>query len=259
MNTRQKLLLDEMIAIYIREGEPIGSESLRLMVDMKISSATIRNYFKVLSHEGFLIQPHISSGRIPTNSTLKSYWRDNLATADALEVCDLSGIESASNECRIFCNISLMPTSDSKLLEIINVSNRYTILVFEHTEIVLPYMTHLHNFATELVNLNIEEIKSIAKSVCARALFEKLNAAASAQIYNFGFKYLDFVNDMGLVLEILNGGIFYRLKNGIHFDMFGEGYLGLIQDIIVENRAGKMLLAGALNRDYKAFYNAIAS
>lgn len=253
-----------MIAIYIKDGEPIGSESLRLMVDMKISSATIRNYFKVLSSEGFLMQPHISSGRIPTNSTLKSYWRKNLNIINALQINNLSRIKQASDRYGIFCNLSFAKSNKMRLLEVLNVQNRFSILVFEQIEVVLPYMTNLHNFATELIDMDIEEIKHIAKSVCANVLFERLENLNYAKVYNFGFRYLDFINDMALILKILKGEIYYQLKNGIYFELFSDGYLGLIQDISHTNtdgirKDGKMFLAGKLKCDYKAFYNAIAS
>ena len=90
-----------MIAIYIRDGVPIGSESLKLSIDMKISSATIRNYFKVLVNEGVLAQPHISSGKIPTNSTLKSYWKKNIDIYDCLNINSIDKIDKAIGKLEI--------------------------------------------------------------------------------------------------------------------------------------------------------------
>ena len=66
MSSKKDILLEQVIVQYLKSKEPIGSESLKASCRMGVSSATIRNYFKVLVQEGWLAQPHISSGRIPT-------------------------------------------------------------------------------------------------------------------------------------------------------------------------------------------------
>lgn len=257
MHKKQEQLLDKMIAIYIRDGEPIGSESLRLNVDMKISSATIRNYFKVLVDEGVLAQPHISSGKIPTNNTLKSYWRTKIDVANIIEIDDFDIVNEASKQYKIFCNIKIL--KQEKLQKLINYENKYSILIFDNTELIVPYTKHLHNFLNELLYQDIEDIKNIAKSVCANSLYEKLENISGAKVYNFGFEELNFIKDLEFTLNLIKGQIYYELKNGIYFDLLGEGYLGVLQDIKFKKYYGKMFVAGGLRRDYVSFYNKIAS
>ncbi len=257
MNKKREELLNEMIAIYIRDGEPIGSESLRITMGTKISSATIRNYFKVLVKEGILAQPHISSGRIPTNNTLKSYWRSNIDITNVLEVRNLEVIKEASEEYNIFCNVKIF--KQDTLKELINYKNKYSLLIFDNSEVIVPYNAHLHQFLSELINKDIEDIKTIAKSVCVNSLCEKLENEANAKIYNFGFRALCFIEDPDFVLEIIKGNLCYRLKNGFYFDLFGDGYIGILQDIKFGKDYGKMFVTSELKCDYSAFYNAIAS
>ncbi|RDU62442.1 HrcA family transcriptional regulator [Helicobacter sp. MIT 14-3879] len=255
MNKRQRLL-DEMIAIYIKDGEPIGSESLRLMVDIKISSATIRNYFKVLVDEGVLSQPHISSGRIPTNNTLKEYWRKKLSIKNTLIINNLSKIEFASKKYEIFCNIRFKKSGILK--KVLNFENEYSILVFDNNEVVVPYSTHLHTFMQELIHQDIDDIKNIAKSVCANTLFKKLEYISNIEVFNFGYEFLNITNG-SLILEIINSHIYYRLKNGFYFDLFPDGYLGIIQDIKLDDNYGKIFIFGKLRCNYEEFYNEVAS
>lgn len=257
MNQRKEKLLNEMIAIYIRDGMPIGSESLKLSINMKISSATIRNYFKTLVDEGILAQPHISSGKIPTNSTLKSYWKKNIDISEAINIGNIEKVIKASNEYNIFCNIKI--PKQNKLQKIINYNNEYSILIFDSTETILPYTKHLHNFINELLYQDIEEIKSIAKSVCANELYRRLENIATSKIYNFGFEELFFIKDIDSVLKIINGDIYYTLKNGFYFDLFPDGYIGILQDITLDKAYGKMFVAGELKQDYTSFYQQIAS
>lgn len=276
MNKKREKLLNEMITIYIREGKPLGSESLRLELnsdDFSISSATIRNYFKVLVSEGVLSQPHISSGRIPTNNALKNYWRKNIDISTPLDIADLGKISEISEKYEIFCGIRLW--QNEFLSEVINFRDKYIILLFENhancvynrtrkannsggIEAILPHSSHLYNFLQEMLYQNIEEIRFMARSVCANVLFYSLeNGAKGLNIMsNFGCKFLE-ISDSGLILEILNSHIFYRLKNGFHF--LKDGYLGLIQDIRLNEKSGKMFVFGSLKCDYASFYNEIAS
>lgn len=257
MKDKQKRLLDEMIAIYIKDQEPIGSESLRLSVDMKISSATIRNYFKVLVSEGILFQAHSSSGKIPTNSALKSYWRAQIDTANPIDIGDLRAVAEASREHKIFCNIKI--AKEERLRELVNFADKYSILVFDTTEAIVPYTRHLHDFLRELLDQDIESIKMIAKSVCANALCEKLAHISADKIYNFGFEGLGFIKDLNVVLSLIEGRIYYELRNGFHFDLFDGEHLGILQDVRLSGASGRMFVAGSLRQDYLSFYKKIAA
>ena len=67
MNTRQQKILSVIIEEYTNSAVPVGSEVLVKKYNLKVSPATIRNDMGKLEEEGLLYQPHISSGRIPTD------------------------------------------------------------------------------------------------------------------------------------------------------------------------------------------------
>ncbi|MDR1753897.1 MAG: heat-inducible transcriptional repressor HrcA [Eubacterium sp.] len=66
-------VLDAIVDEYIRTGEPVGSKALQEKIDVKVSSATIRNDMASLEALGFLDHPHTSAGRIPTIRGYKLY------------------------------------------------------------------------------------------------------------------------------------------------------------------------------------------
>ncbi len=76
MDSRQSKLLVAIIEQFIKLGEPIGSKQLLEAGDFCLSGATIRNEMRELGDEGFLEQPHISAGRIPTVKGYRAYVKD---------------------------------------------------------------------------------------------------------------------------------------------------------------------------------------
>jgi transcriptional regulator of heat shock response len=64
---RQARILAAIVKEYTANPEPVGSETLEKSYSFGLSSATIRNDMKELEREGFIVQPHTSAGRVPTD------------------------------------------------------------------------------------------------------------------------------------------------------------------------------------------------
>ncbi len=73
INQRHKLILDAIVSMYIRDGEPVASQALQDALDITVSSATLRNEMARLTKLGYLNQPHVSAGRVPTNKAYRYY------------------------------------------------------------------------------------------------------------------------------------------------------------------------------------------
>lgn len=71
MTERQQAILSAIVELYARTAEPVGSAALVELFDM--SSATIRNEMATLESAGFIMQPHISAGRVPTDKGYRAY------------------------------------------------------------------------------------------------------------------------------------------------------------------------------------------
>lgn len=75
---RERSVLFGLIDLFLKTGEPIGSNTLRENGFEHLSSATIRNYFAKLEKEGLLKQQHSSGGRQPTDAALRAYVNNQL-------------------------------------------------------------------------------------------------------------------------------------------------------------------------------------
>ncbi len=73
LNDRKKKILQAIIDEYIGTAEPVGSRAISKKKELGLSSATIRNEMADLEDMGYLIQPHTSAGRIPSDEGYKFY------------------------------------------------------------------------------------------------------------------------------------------------------------------------------------------
>jgi heat-inducible transcriptional repressor len=80
---RRDDVLRAIVADFIHSHEPVGSKSLVDRHNLGVSSATVRNDMAVLESEGYIIQQHTSSGRIPTEKAYRRFV-DGIATIKPL-------------------------------------------------------------------------------------------------------------------------------------------------------------------------------
>lgn len=73
MNSRQKKIFSAIVEHYTETALPVGSQALLDRFHFPLSSATLRNDMVELEEEGYLYQPHISAGRIPTDQGYRFY------------------------------------------------------------------------------------------------------------------------------------------------------------------------------------------
>jgi len=67
MDERSIQILESLVGDFINFGEPVSSRYLCKLHDFGVKEATVRNELNHLVNEGYLAQPHISSGRVPTD------------------------------------------------------------------------------------------------------------------------------------------------------------------------------------------------
>ncbi|RDU70664.1 HrcA family transcriptional regulator [Helicobacter brantae] len=253
MSKRRQSLLESVIEEYLRSGEPIGSQTLKALGNFSISSATIRNHFKVMMDMGLLSQPHISSGRIPTAIALKDYWRSHLELGSCKKLDDLNQLQKISQE--IGCFASYLYLEELRLQEVQSYEEKFLILKFsEESEVILRYSTHLARFLNDLVGMSLEDIQSFSHQVCATELLKTLKSISQKNTF-YGAKFLaSFMEENRgekLFFEMIEGKIFSRLSNGIYFeDVLPKGYVLFIQDVLIEGKRARVLFCGALECNY---------
>ena len=73
LSDRKLKILHAIIQNYLETGEPVGSRTISKYTDLNLSSATIRNDMADLEELGYIIQPHTSAGRIPSDKGYRLY------------------------------------------------------------------------------------------------------------------------------------------------------------------------------------------
>ncbi|MCL5947965.1 MAG: heat-inducible transcriptional repressor HrcA [Actinobacteria bacterium] len=82
---RRLAVLNAIVAEYIATAQPVGSVHVARLANLSVSSATVRTDMAVLEREGYLVQPHTSAGRVPTEKGYRFYV-DHLACPGRLSM-----------------------------------------------------------------------------------------------------------------------------------------------------------------------------
>ncbi len=111
---RKKRILSAIVESYVKTGEPVGSKTLISEAGLKVSSATVRNDMADLTERGYLVQPHTSAGRVPTQRGYRFYV-DNALT-----------VKPVSEQGRIYISETLAQGADSPENVLQNAANLLT-------------------------------------------------------------------------------------------------------------------------------------
>ncbi len=97
MDARKFRILQAIIDDYILTAIPVGSRTISKKYEMGLSSATIRNEMSDLEELGYLDQPHVSAGRIPSAKAYRLYV-DQLLQTGKIDSLDAANIRSHFSE-----------------------------------------------------------------------------------------------------------------------------------------------------------------
>jgi heat-inducible transcriptional repressor len=91
LDERKIKILQAIVRNYMETGEPVGSRTISKYTDLNLSSATIRNEMADLEEMGYIVQPHTSAGRIPSDKGYRVYVDKMLEEKDK-EVAEMKEI-----------------------------------------------------------------------------------------------------------------------------------------------------------------------
>lgn len=97
LDKRKAYILATVVYEYIATAEPVGSNTLTQKYNLGVSSATIRNEMAELEASGYLVQPHTSAGRIPSDAGYRTYV-DQLMKPEQLPVPERRRIQDELRE-----------------------------------------------------------------------------------------------------------------------------------------------------------------
>ncbi|MGD9567383.1 MAG: heat-inducible transcriptional repressor HrcA [Sedimentibacter sp.] len=198
LDKRKVTILKAIINSYIDNAEAVGSRTISKKYELGVSPATIRNEMSDLEEMGFLIQPHTSSGRIPTDKAYRYYvddlWKmvqgSNNSNIDQLRHI----IEEKSNEMdSVFKNSVRILSQFTKYTSFIvapqlkqSIIKRIQLVPITDRKILLVLILQSNIVKQVVLNLN---------SPIPLDQIEKISASLSEKLYGYKLEDIDLIKD----------------------------------------------------------------
>ena len=234
LDERKVKILNAIIKNYLETGEPVGSRTISKYTDLNLSSATIRNEMSDLEDLGYIVQPHTSAGRIPSDKGYRFYVNNLIAEKDK-EVADMHEwmIEKTEKMESLLKNVAKTLANNTQYATLVSapsvVSNRLKFVqlsaVDEHQVLSVVVMDG---------NIVKNKIINVDKPLDNETML-KLNMLLNTNLN-------------GLTVDQINLAVISRLKEqaGIH-DEIVEQVLDTVADTITEGDDLQVYTSGATN------------
>ncbi|WP_300368709.1 hypothetical protein [Hydrogenimonas sp.] len=261
MKQKYEEILETVVKTFLQTHEPIGSATLKEKLPFEIAPATIRYYFNKMVERGELEQLHKSSGRIPTENTMKFYWRKHLKDLEV--ICDaMEELARISEKEELF--VLLKPFKKNRLQSIERIGERFLILVFESDEYVIRYQSQLESFLGDLIGYELDEVKQIAKDVGMMSLYHKMRAKNDEQITAINPEAIIRIagkrsswgkRNMRIFLD---GDVIEEFSMGLHFEpLIPRGFMALRTEALIDNHPTKIFCMGAIDHDFTKIFKEV--
>lgn len=234
LSERKQKILEAIIRNYMESGEPVGSRTVSKYTDLNLSSATIRNEMADLEEMGYILQPHTSAGRIPSDKAYRLYVDTMLQRKDqeVEEMRELM-VEKADK-------IDLLLKQVAKLLaQNTNYTSMVTKPKYEHKKIKFIQLNKISD--TQLLVLVILDNNHVNNKFIE--LESGLDDGVAAQLnflINTALNGLDFTE--------INMAIMQKIKDqaGDYVDL-ASSILDCISEVMSEEDDSEIFTSGATN------------
>ena len=234
LDERKTKILNAIIKNYLETGEPVGSRTISKYTDLNLSSATIRNEMSDLEELGYILQPHTSAGRIPSDKGYRFYVEHLMEEKDK-EVADMKAFVIEHTE--------KMDQVLQQVAKLLAVNTNYA------TMITSP-QTH-HSKVKFLQLSNVDEHNILVVVVLEGNLVKNKIIPVDEPIDNEQMLKLNMLlntNLTGFSMEEINLGTIALLKEkaGIHSKLIGS-VLDAVAEAINEGEDLEIYTSGATN------------
>ena len=237
LSERQITILDAVIRNYLATGEPVGSRTISKYTDLNLSSATIRNEMSDLEEMGYIVQPHTSAGRIPSDKGYRLYV-DHLIEQNEKkdkEISDMKEfvIEKTEKMDKILKQAAKMLATNTNYATLVSAPD------VNHNKVKFIQLSQVddqHLLAVIVMNNNMVRNKMVN-------LYEALD---NETILKLNIMLNTSLN--GLAMNEINLGTIARLKEqaGIHSGIVSDVLDALVQTF-AESEDLKIYTSGATN------------
>ena len=250
IKTKQEVILDSLIDMYLKELSPVGSNQLKAEYELPFSSSTIRNYFKKLDENGMIVRVHISSGSIPSMNAMQEYWNEQLNFDEVRIKKDFDFIDSISKEFGMF---SLMKLTQKLILnDFFDVNKKFIVLDVSDKEIVLKYNNELFGFLNQFRGYDLNSLMEIFEKFGFYELNLRLDSINEYRFFNKEFLYENYKNFE--IDDFLSAKVFNLLDEGISFN---SNFLAYNKEVLYKNKKAQFLCVGDVYSDYNTFFNTL--
>ncbi|MCR5777853.1 MAG: heat-inducible transcriptional repressor HrcA [Lachnospiraceae bacterium] len=210
MDERKTKILEAIIRNYLQTGEPVGSRTISKLEGLKVSPATIRNEMADLEEMGYILQPHTSSGRIPSDKGYRFYV-DRMMSEKEKEVSEMEEmvVQKADQLSELLRQVSKLLAENTQYAAMVSSPQ------IHHNKLKFIQLSRVdsnHVLAVIVVEGNIIKNKmiNVAEEIDDDTIL-KLNLLLNTHLN-------------GLSLEEINLGLITLIKEraGIHSEMIGS-------------------------------------
>ena len=234
LDERKEKILDAIIRNYLETGEPVGSRTISKYTDLNLSSATIRNEMADLEELGYIIQPHTSAGRIPSDKGYRFYV-DHLMQEKDQEVTEMKEfvIEKTEKMEQVLKQVAKLLANNTNYATLVSAP------AYNTNKIKFIQLSHVddeHILAVIVMNNNMVKNQMIdVESSLDNETLLKLNLLLNSALN-------------GLSIQEINLGTIAKLKEqaGSHSTIVGE-VLDALANALNENEDLQIYTSGATN------------
>lgn len=234
LDDRKWTILKAIIRNYLDTGDPVGSRTISKMSDLNLSSATIRNEMSDLEEMGLIIQPHTSSGRIPSDKGYRLYV-DRLMEEKEAEVSQMR---------------QLMISREDKMEMLLKQIVRYLAVNTQYATMITS--PQYHRTKLKFIQLSIVDDDQILATVVAEGnvvknrIIHLEHGLSRDQILQLNIQLNSRLN--GLTIEQINLATISKLKQeaGIQSELISQ-VLDAVADAISQEEDVEVYTSGATN------------
>lgn len=234
LDERKVKILDAIIRNYLETGEPVGSRTISKYTDLNLSSATIRNEMSDLEDLGYIIQPHTSAGRIPSDKGYRFYV-DHLMQEKDREVTEMKEfvIEKTEKMEQVLKQVAKLLANNT------NYATMITAPAYQNNKIKFIQLSQMDDgqiLAVVVMNNNIvkNQVLTVEESLDNETLL-KLNILLNTSL-------------TGLSLHEINLATITKLKEqaGIHSSIVSD-VIDALAETLSENEDLQIYTSGTTN------------
>ena len=204
---RKAIILKAIIKNYMETGEPVGSRTISKLPELNLSSATIRNEMSDLEEMGYILQPHTSAGRIPSDKGYRFYVDEMLREKE---------IETEEFKDLMFKKVDRLETVLKQLAKVIARDTNYAAMISGPT---------IHSNKVKFLQLSkIDKVKLLLVTVAEgniinNKIIDIESEISEAELLNLNLLINTSLN--GLTVEEINLSIMNKLRSdaGVYGDI----------------------------------------